>query len=185
MFTLETPRLILRDLAPQDEVAMHLLRSDPAVTRYCEYIASETPAQTRRWLHDTMAHNAAEPRLSYNLAIVRRSDGCVIGWIGIGRAQDPALGELDFGYALRPAFWGQGYATEALVALLGYAFRHLGAARIFGECDAENVASARVMEKAGLRLVKPTAGDGDGESLCFAASAAEWAQRQGAGERAT
>jgi RimJ/RimL family protein N-acetyltransferase len=177
MFLLETPRLILRDLLPQDAAPMHLLRSDPVVTRYCDYIASETPEQAETWVRDTMVHNAAEPRLSYNLAIVRRSDGCIMGWIGIGQANDPALGELSFGYAMRPDFWGQGYMTEALTALLGCAFRQWGAQSVQGECDAANPASARVMEKAGLRFIKRTPEEDGSESLWYAATAAEWQAR--------
>ena len=156
---------------------MHLLRSDPVVTRYCEYMASSTPEEARAWVQDTMVHNAMEPRFSYNLAIVRREDGCVMGWIGIGRAKDPTLGELSFGYALRPAFWGQGCMTEALTALLGFAYEELGAASIQGECAAENPASARVMEKAGLRYIECRDEDDGSQSLYYAATAEQWRAR--------
>ncbi len=178
MLQLETPRLILRDLLPDDWAPMHQLRSDPTVTRYCDYIASETPEQARTWVRETMVHNAMTPRLSYNLAIVRRDDGCVMGWIGIGRASDQTQGEMDFGYALRPAFWGQGYMTEALTALLGFVFRELGATGVYGECDVAHPASGRVMEKAGLRFVGRVSDEDGSESLRYTASAAEWLARQ-------
>jgi [ribosomal protein S5]-alanine N-acetyltransferase len=177
MLILETPRLILRDLTPDDLDPLHLLRSDPVVTRYCDYIACDALEQTRRWLCETMAHNAKEPRDSYNLAVVRRADRCVMGWIGIGRANDPTVGELDFGYALRPAFWGQGYMTEALSAVLRFATEQLGTERIYGKCDAKNVGSARVMQKAGLRLLKRTSEDDGSESLLYATGAQTWAER--------
>lgn len=174
MFALETPRLLLRDLLPDDWTTMHLLGSDGEVTRYCQYIAMETQEQAREWVRETMVHNAAAPRFSYNLAIVRREDDAVLGWIGIGRADDQTLGELDFGYALRPAYWGQGYMNEALCALLSFCFWQLGAQSVYGECDARNPASARVMEKAGLHLVRRSQGADGSESLLYAATAAAW-----------
>jgi [ribosomal protein S5]-alanine N-acetyltransferase len=152
MFAIKTKRLILRDLLAEDESALHQLRSNPAVTQYIDYIKSETEADTYQWLRGTIMHNARMPRLSYNLAIVRQMDNQVMGWIGIGQPSDPTSGDLDFGYALLPDFWGQGYMSEALEALLGYAFESLGAQRIFGECEVVNEASARVMEKVGLHL---------------------------------
>jgi RimJ/RimL family protein N-acetyltransferase len=178
MFALETERLWLRDLLPQDAAPMHLLRSDRVVTRYCAYIESETPEQAEAWVRDTMVHNATMPRLSYNLAIVGKADQAVLGWIGIGQASDPTLGELSFGYALRPAYWGQGYMTEALTALLGYAFDALEAQSVQGECDAANPASARVMEKAGMRFVRRVPEDDGSESDYYAVTAAEWVMRR-------
>lgn len=131
---------------------MHLLRSDRTVTEYIDYIISETEEESRQWVLGTMEHNAKEPRLSYNLTIVRQSDQQILGWIGIGAAEDPERGELDFGYALLPAYWGQGYATEALASLLEFAFVSLGVSLIYGECNVHNTGSARVMEKAGMQL---------------------------------
>jgi [ribosomal protein S5]-alanine N-acetyltransferase len=174
MFTLDTARMLLRDLIPDDAAPMHLLRSDTTVTRYCAYIASQMPEEAEAWVRDTMVHNAMRPRLSYNLAIVRKEDGQIMGWIGIGKASDPSLGEMSFGYALRPAYWGEGYMTEALTALLEFAFEELGARSVQGECDAQNPASARVMEKAGLIFVERRAEDDGSESDYYAASADAW-----------
>ncbi len=149
---LNTSRLILRDFEEDDWHGLHAFRSDPDVARFMDWEPA-TPEQTRRWVLATILHNRAQPRLSYNLTIVRRGDGCILGWLGIGilSRRGTAEDEYDFGYALARAYWGQGYMTEALRALLGFAFDELGARRVYGECDARNVASARVMEKAGMR----------------------------------
>ena len=148
-----TPRLMLRDFEEEDWVELYAFRSDPEVARYMGW-EPETPEQTRAWVLATIPHNQARPRLSYNLSIVRRSDRRIIGWIGIGipSRQSTYEREYDFGYALAKAYWGQGYMSEALRALLQFAFEELRAERVFGECDARNVASARVMEKAGMHL---------------------------------
>ena len=178
MFSITTPRLILRDLQPEDEPAMRALRTDPVVTRHIDYIASESDEQVHAWVVETIRHNAMLPRFAYNLTIVRHGDGATLGWIGIGRGDDQERGEMDFGYALLPAYWGQGYTSEALGALLDFVFGELGVARVYGECDADNPASARVMEKAGMRR------DPQGEpcdTLRYALSREEWrADRAGA-----
>jgi len=152
MFTLITKRLILRDVREEDESVLHQLRSTQAVTQHIDYIKSTTEADTHQWLLGTMIHNARSPRLSYNLAIARQIDHQVIGWIGIGQPSDQTLGDLDFGYALLPNYWRQGYMSEALAAILEYGFEYLEARQIFGECETVNQASARVMERVGLHL---------------------------------
>jgi RimJ/RimL family protein N-acetyltransferase len=152
MLHIDTSRLILRDFVEADWRAMHSLGADPAVTRFQTYLPMGTEEETRDWLRRAIFHNNLQPRDAYNLAIVRRGDGTVVGWIGFGGARDHTLGDHNFGYALDRRYWGRGYATEALRALLAYAFAHAGVRTIFGTCVAANPASARVMEKAGLRL---------------------------------
>jgi RimJ/RimL family protein N-acetyltransferase len=59
--------------------------------------------------------------------------------------------EADIGYEFAPAYWGQGYATEAAQAIMAFGFTELKVHRIWSWCIAENVGSARVMEKLGMR----------------------------------
>lgn len=151
MFQLETKRLRLRDLLESDLEAMHKLRSNPDVTRYIDYIESKSINDTREWISGTIQHNSLVPRRSYNLVIDRSIDRAIIGWIGLGQSSDQTKGDMNFGYALLPEYWGQGYVTEALTAIIDFAFDELGVVRIFGECHIKNFASARIMEKVGLR----------------------------------
>lgn len=153
MLEMQTQRLILRDITASDFDCMHRLRTHPEVTRYMDYIQSESEQDTRDWVQGTMHHNALVPRQSFNLTIVRQAENAILGWIGLGYAEDTTYGELDFGYALLPEYWGQGYATEALRAILSLGFERFPVQAIAGECDAANLASARVMEKAGMSLV--------------------------------
>jgi len=147
-------RLQIRDLAPADWPALHALRTDPLVYRY-NHFGPESEEETRTWIRETMVHNNLTPRLSHNCSIILRATGQVIGWIGFGlpSADKAAHSDLSFGYALLPAFWKQGYMTEALQLLLTFAFTTTDASSISDTCDARNLGSARVMEKAGLRLV--------------------------------
>ena len=171
MFELKTSHLILRDILESDFASMHRLRTNPDVTRYMDYIQSESEQDTRDWIVGTMFHNVLVPRSSFNLAIVRKADATILGWIGIGHAEETTYGELDFGYALHPEHWGHGYATEALRAILSLGFETFPVHAITGECDAANSASARVMEKAGMSLVYE-----DDEDRVFVVTREEWEQ---------
>lgn len=151
MFAVRTARLLLRDFVEADYTAIYVLSQEPAVTRYQTWLHLATIADARRWVHDVIYHNRLQPRQAYNLAIVEEQQ--VIGWIGWGRPDDPALGDYSFGYALHPVAWGQGYMTEALRAACDVMFNALDADRIVGECASSNQASARVMEKVGMQVV--------------------------------
>ena len=70
---------------------------------------------------------------------------CVLFW----RSEEHQKGEI--GYVFNPAYHGRGLATEAVVALLRLGFEGLGLHRITGHLDARNTASARVLERAGMR----------------------------------
>jgi RimJ/RimL family protein N-acetyltransferase len=150
-----TPRLILRDFDEADLPAVHAFRSDPEVARFMDNFDPESLEQSRAWLDGVIFHNRKVPRVAYNLAIGLRSLGKAIGWIGIGDSErHPEPGECGFGYMLDRKHWGQGYATEAARAIVAFAFQDLGAQRITAWCYATNVASARVLVKAGLTLIR-------------------------------
>ncbi len=168
MSTLETERLILRDVALTDWDALNALVSDPAVTRFMHF-ASWDEATRRQWL-SRMVQEASNPRggAHDNWAITLRSDGLLIGWLFIG-ASHPEDRIRGCGYALGQRFWGQGFMPEALRAAFAYEFTVLGTQRIIAECETENVASARVMQKSGMGYVG-TFYDADFEG--------NWASRQ-------
>jgi ribosomal-protein-alanine N-acetyltransferase len=148
---LETDRLRLRDFGPLDWQAINMVLSDPEVTRYMHF-AAWNEEKRRAWFEWCIA-NSQEPNPDvYNWAISLKDTDNVIGWLGIGSASHPTMErERDFGYVLNRAFWGRGFMTEALRAVLAYEFEMLGALRIFATCETANIASARVMEKAGMR----------------------------------
>lgn len=180
---LMTPRLMLRDFEEEDWRGLHAFRRDPEVARYMHW-EPETPEQTRDWVLATIPFNLAQPRDSYNFSIVRRADMRIIGWIGFGEPSHPSEDErvYDFGYALEQTTWGQGLMTEALHAVLAFAFADLSADTIYGTCDARNLGSARVMEKAGMRREAtfrepyPATGE-DVDNYRYAMRRAEWCER--------
>ncbi len=92
-------------------------------------------------------------------------------------------GQAEVGYVLTPAHYGHGYATEAVGVLLRLGFEDLGLHRIAARCDARNTASARVMERAGLRreahLVQSEFVKGGWtDELIYAILRREWQARQ-------
>ncbi|MEM7029206.1 MAG: GNAT family N-acetyltransferase [Chloroflexota bacterium] len=187
MFQLDTPRLILRDFVADDWQAMHLIFADDETTRYIDWLKSETEVDTQKRVNDIIYHNACKPRISYNLLIERKTDQASIGWIGIGGATDQTLGDLDFGYALGKAYWGQGFMTEALQHLLDFSFQTLHVKKIFGVCDIANVGSVRVMEKVGMTLEATLIKQNDttgriDESLRFAILYEDWLREREVGK---
>jgi ribosomal-protein-alanine N-acetyltransferase len=145
-----TERLALREFTPADESAMHAIRRDP---RFLEFYdpGLGTPEATARlhalfleWQHE-------EPRTRWQLAVTLEGDDTPIGSAGIRRKPDHDF-EADIGYELRVEHWGRGYATEAARALVTFGFTELGVARISAHCISENVRSAHVLEKLGMRL---------------------------------
>ena len=97
-----------------------------------------------------IGHQAEQPRRKFQLAITLPDDEQVIGNCGIRRKPEQDW-EADIGFELAPEYWGRGYATEVTLAMVNFGFRELELHRISSWCIADNAASARVLEKVGLR----------------------------------
>jgi [ribosomal protein S5]-alanine N-acetyltransferase len=154
-----TRRLHIRDLRAGDLAAMADLWTDPDVGRFMGTYGPRSAAQTATWLNEVMRHNRAQPRFAHNTAIIVAETGQCAGWIGCGKSSEP-VGEYDFGYAVRPACRGHGYAREALTALLAFFLHDLAVSSVWGECDALNHRSAAVMHAAGMTPIEASA-EGD------------------------
>ena len=144
---LATPRLLLRPMQDGDAEALFNVFSDPAVMRYWSTPPWTDLAQARRRITDDAAGHATGEHLA--LGIVRRGDDRLIGrctlfdrWPSCRRAQ--------VGYGLAASAWGQGFATEAVTALLHHGFDALDLNRIEADIDPRNTASARTLERLGF-----------------------------------
>ncbi len=147
---LRTERLVLREFAESDWPAVLAYQSDPRYLRYYHW-ATRTEVDVRAFVAMFISWQEARPRTKFQLAITIPPDGCLIGNCGI-RMATPEAREADIGYELDPRHWGRGYATEAARAMVAFGFRELGLHRVWSWCIAENAASARVLEKLGMRL---------------------------------
>jgi len=152
--TLETTRLILRPFAPSDWDAMNAMLSDSEAMQHMHF-KTWTEDQRREWFDACVAIAEQPDPGSFGWAIERKDTGDVIGWFGIGTLSDPTtVYDISFGYALARTYWNHGYMTEVMRAVFAYEFKTLGAPQLKANSRAANPASARVMEKAGMRREK-------------------------------
>lgn len=142
-----TDRLALRELSERDVGTLHRMHSDPRVMRYIGDGSVATRASTRAWAARWMSYYGNYPGLGV-WAAEARANGVVIGWFCL--IYVPGTVEIEVGYRLAPEAWGRGYATEGARAVVEYGLSGLGLARIIGLTHPENVASQRVLAKAGL-----------------------------------
>ena len=144
-----TQRLQLREFVPGDWPAVLAYQQDP---RYLRYYSWETRigADARAFVAMFVNEQSEQPRHRFQLAITLPENGQLIGACGIRRKPDNDW-EADIGYELSPDFWGQGYATESARAMVNFGFHELHLHRISSWCIAENIASARVLERLGFR----------------------------------
>lgn len=146
---LTTKRLVLREFEEEDWRAVITYQSHPLYLRYNPW-THRTEQDVRAFVRRFVVQREEEPRTKFQLAITLAPDGQLIGNAGI-RIKALDDWEADIGYELDPRYWGYGYATEAAGALLAFGFQELGLHRVWAGCIAENIASARVMEKIGMR----------------------------------
>jgi RimJ/RimL family protein N-acetyltransferase len=177
-----TPRLWLRELVAADVGPVHAFESDPKVARYMTY-PPLSREESRRYVENCMADARAEPRRTWELAIVRAADNAVIGRTGF--AVDEERCEAMLWYALHRDAWGQGYAGEAAASVLALLFDELAIHRVIADVDPRNTASARLCERLGLRreahLVENAYIKGEWcDTWIFAMLRREWTARKAA-----
>ena len=145
-----TERLRLREFVCDDWRAVLDYQRDPRYLRYYPW-CDRTEDDARAFVGLFLDWQREIPRRRYQLAITRGSDHRLIGNCGI-RCNPDKVTQAELGYELNPDHWGQGYATEAAAAILEFAFRQLELQRITSWCIADNVASARVLERLGFQM---------------------------------
>jgi RimJ/RimL family protein N-acetyltransferase len=147
----ETERLLIRDFVPEDVPAVYEWCSDPEAMRFVLAGGAWTEERSRNYVEGAIAEARQEPRTNFALAILLREQERLIGGCRLTVVSSEHR-EGHIGYGLDRRFWGQGYATEAIHALLSFGFITLGLHRISSDAIAENIASVRVLEKVGMAL---------------------------------
>ena len=145
-----TARLNLREFTPEDWPDVLAYQRDPRYLQYYRW-TDRTEAEVREFVQTFIDQQWEQPRRKFQLAMTFPDGGRVVGNCGIRRKPGNDW-EADIGYELAPEHWGRGYATEATLAIVAFGFRDLRLHRISAECYAENTASAKVLEKVGMRL---------------------------------
>jgi RimJ/RimL family protein N-acetyltransferase len=149
-YPVATARLLLRPFEPDDLESLVAIHGDPGVVRYLYW-----EVRDRDELRGVLADKQRRVQLAkegdvLNLAAVLADTGDLVGDVTLfWHSEQHRQGEV--GYIMHPAHGGRGYATEASRALLRIGFEELGLHRITGRIAAPNVASARVLERLGMR----------------------------------
>jgi RimJ/RimL family protein N-acetyltransferase len=151
---LKTARLALRQFAQTDLEALAALDADPEVMRYLNGGRAE-PFETIRdkvLPHFLAWHSRDENRGFW--AAESLATGEFLGWFHFRPPHEPDVPGVELGYRLRQTAWGQGFATEGARAIIHHAFNRLDVERVIAKTLVANVASQRVMQKAGMSLVE-------------------------------
>lgn len=148
---LHTERLMLRRSRPEDHEAIAAYRSDPEVYRYQGWERID-PEGIRAQIEEMAGRAPGEPGGWVQLSVEERESGRLVGDVGLSPAEDP--GVIEVGYTIAPEFQGRGYGTEAVGALIAYAFDTLGADLVRAYASAENLPSIRLAEKVGMHLAE-------------------------------
>jgi RimJ/RimL family protein N-acetyltransferase len=149
---LETERLILRRFTEDDADHLFELDSDPEVMRFLNG-GKPTPREVveNEILPRFSRYDERTPGFGF-WAAVEKASGDFVGWFSFRPSAEDDPRQAALGFRLRGAVWGRGYATEGARALIRLGFTELGVERVTAMTYEENLASRRVMEKAGMTL---------------------------------
>ena len=168
--TLRTRRLVLRPAREDDLDAFHSVLSDPRATRYWSTPPHETRDQTEAWLK-AMIRSPADLAADFVVEL----DGRAVGKAGFYRLPE-------IGFILHPDVWGNGYAREAVAAVIDHVFEERGQTELTADVDPRNAASIRVLERAGFRQTGAAErtfqiGDAWVDSLFYGLDRTTWRKR--------
>ncbi|MFY0483927.1 GNAT family N-acetyltransferase [Flavobacterium sp. PLA-1-15] len=142
---LETPRLFLRELDPNDAEQFYQLNLNPNVIKYTGNAAFKDVEEA---LHFLKNYQDYKQNGYGRWAVIDKLNNEFLGWCGLKYEKD--LDETDIGFRFFEQHWSKGYATESAKACLEYGFEKLNLKTIVGRAMQENIASIKVLEKIGL-----------------------------------
>jgi ribosomal-protein-alanine N-acetyltransferase len=129
----------------------HNWAGDPEVCKYLSWGPHKDAEVSRKRIINWI--NNYEYMNSYVWAIELKNKEMAIGSISVELSNDTAL-SCEVGYCIGRAYWGRGIMTEALIAIMHYLFYEVGYELIQAKHDVLNVASGKVMQKAGMQFSK-------------------------------
>lgn len=151
----ETARLLIRETVPEDTEALYEIYKDPKISRYLPPLP-EHPNEQREILTFYFEHIYG--LYGYGMwTVVEKSSGQMIGRVGFENGELEGAGIVELGYLIGTAWRKQGYAYEAVRAVLEYGKKVLGFGEVYIRTKSENLVSCALAGKAGFQLIK----DGD------------------------
>jgi len=149
--TVKTDRLILRPLEKNDLEAVLSYYSLPDVQRYLDWKARDKTEAKTAFEEMRKQTRLSRPGEVLTLAIVRKSDGKVIGHVSL-RYTDATAAQGEIRFAVAPTFRNKGYGSEAVKSVITLGFNTYKFHSIFARTAGQNEASARLLKNLGMRL---------------------------------
>ena len=146
---LQTKRLNIRELQASDLNDIHTLHSLPETDAFNTLGIPENIYTTEQILSGWLYEKEKEQRNSYVLGLELSNNNQFIGLIAINLAR-PKYRKAEVWFKIHKDYWNNGYTTEALKMILKFGFTQLNLHRIEAGCAVGNIASAKVIEKAGM-----------------------------------
>lgn len=149
-FPLETERLIIRAFCDSDLDVFLAYRNDSEVAKYQGWGFPYSREKAVEFIAQMKIISPVAIGAGYQAAIENKETGKLIGdlFYLLGQGDYP---QARIGYTLARAYWGKGYASEAVRRLLDFFFNELRVHRVVADCDTENMASVRLLERLGFR----------------------------------
>ena len=143
----DRPEVALQPWGHHHKSGLLAAANDERINRFMtdQFPYPYTPRDADEWLDRCEAH---DPPLNFAI----RVGGAVAGGVGSSPRDDVWSGSAEIGWWLAPAYWAQGITTAAVKRYIRYCFKDLGLHRVDAGVFLTNPGSARVAEKAGLRL---------------------------------
>lgn len=161
---IETERLVLREIIPEDAEAFFAMDSNPEVVKYVGIKPLTDISQSIETIENI--RKQYEENGIGRWAVIRKEDGKLVGWSGLKLIKEINNHQNihDLGYRFTPEYWGKGYATETSIAILKFAFNEMKLDQVFAYADVENDASNHVLKKLGFQEKETFLDEGD---QCF------------------
>lgn len=151
MISLETTRLVLRQIVPEDAIFLVGLLNEPSFIKNIGDRGIRNAMDAEQYIQNGPA--ASYKKNGFGLYLVSlKNSGDAIGMCGLIKRD--YLEEADLGYAYLPAFWRQGYAFEAAGSVLSYAKDPLGLKQLAAIVNPENMPSIQLLKKLGFNFEK-------------------------------
>jgi RimJ/RimL family protein N-acetyltransferase len=164
---LETERLILRELVPDDAPFMLELLNDPAYILNIADRGVRDVEGARRYLEERWRASYAEHGFGL-WVVVHRETGACTGLCGLVRRA--GLDDVDIGYAFLPAFRGRGFALESALGVKAHARDVVGLTRLVAIVTPGNARSIQVLERLGMRFERTLRLPGDASDVALYAT---------------
>lgn len=144
---IHTARLKLRPVQKDDLEDFSEIFSDPATVQYFAMEPLDSPEKAEAFLNEKLEANQDETK--YYLAICLSGSGKMIGQFTLFNI-DKTNRRAEVGYIFNRGYWGQGFASEALAAVIDDCFTNQGFSRLEADVDPENAGSLKLLERHGF-----------------------------------